>query len=282
MKEQRRYRAWKWVVQQLTFRRGANQLDRLTETDWDILVVLDACRADVLDELAQWPVETTTSPAGCTPEWLEATTDAGLFEDTHVVSGNPQYEQTAVEFGYRSIEPFWEDEWDESLQTVPPEPILDRVTELFTDDGSQIVAHLQQPHWPYVAKLGDSWELAYPELGPWRDSPEEITSLQVAMQRGHINLDRAYSAYRASVASVWTTLTTYLQQWHEAGGHVVVTADHGETFGRLSDLKLYEHPCNCHVSPVITVPWVEFAPSTTASQQSGEIEDRLEALGYVG
>jgi len=267
----------------LTSARGATQLDKLDEIDWDVLVVLDACRADVLGELADWPIGMAVSPAGCTAEWLRTVAASGTFDGAHVVSGNPQYERVDVDLDCDTVEPYWEEKWDQSLQTVRPEPILNRATEVFDGGDRPVVAHLEQPHWPYIAKLGGSWELAYPELGPWTTdgTSDEIISFQVAMQRGCIDMKQAYSAYRASVASVWSTLVEYIQRWWAADGSIVVTADHGETFGRLRDLKLYEHPCSCHVSSVVTVPWVEFTSKTVSADRDGTIQEQLEALGYV-
>ena len=51
MKEQFGYRVWKTLLQKLSSPRKATQLDKLSEIDWDILVVLDACRADVLEQV---------------------------------------------------------------------------------------------------------------------------------------------------------------------------------------------------------------------------------------
>lgn len=283
MKEEPQYRAYKRFLQVLTSARGANQLDKLKDIDWDVLVVLDACRADVLGKLADWPIGTAVSPAGCTPEWLERVAESGVFKNVHVISGNPKYKQVDAKLGCDTVEPYYNKEWDQSLQTVRPEPILNRTTEIFERGNRPVVAHLEQPHWPYIAKLGGSWELAYPELGPWTTdgTSDEIISLQVAMQRGCIDLEQAYGAYRASVASVWSTLVEYIQCWCAADGSIIVTADHGETFGRLRDLKLYEHPCSCHVSPVVTVPWVEFTSKTVSTDRDGTIQERLEALGYA-
>jgi hypothetical protein len=283
MKEQFGYRVWKTLLQKLSSPRKATQLNKLSEIDWDILVVLDACRADVLEQVVDWPTTTAVSPAGCTAEWLGKVAASGVFEGAHVVSGNPQYERVDVNLGCKTVEPYWEEEWDKSLQTVLPEPVLDRATEVFDTGDSPVVAHLEQPHWPYIAKLGGSWELAYPETGPWTPdgTSEEVVSFQVAMQRGYIDRKQAYSAYRASVASVWSTLVRYIQRWYTASGTVVVTADHGETFGRLRDLKLYEHPCFCHVSPLATVPFVEFRPRMTSAGQTDSVQERLQALGYA-
>ena len=40
-------------------------LDRI---DWDVLLILDACRLDSLRHVASWPVRATESPATTTPE----------------------------------------------------------------------------------------------------------------------------------------------------------------------------------------------------------------------
>ncbi len=138
------------------------------------------------------------------------------------MTANPQYKK--FEFEADSLEHFWQSHWDERRQTVLPEPVLDRVTEHVSGDGPPVIAHLQQPHWPYVARIEDNWELAYPDLGPWTDGDEEIAGMQVAMARGKIDVERAYNAYRASVgaselaaptapgtiatASIATTMTT--------------------------------------------------------------------------
>lgn len=280
MKEQIGYRTRKWATQQLSSRRNADQFARLHAVDWDILVVLDACRADVLRDTASWPVQTAVSPASCTPEWLRAIASCELFADTHILSGNPQYEKVGVKYGCKTLEPFWETHWESTLQTTLPEPMLNRVDEVIDDATGGVVAHLQQPHWPYVAKLGGEWMLACDKLGPWSVSDGDTASLQVAMQRGLIDIEKAKQAYKASIRSVWKTLSEYLSQWVDQGHTIVVTADHGETFGRFREFGFYEHPCGCHVPPLVNVPWIELRPPKK-TQADKTVENRLRALGYA-
>jgi hypothetical protein len=202
----------------------------------------------------------------------------GAFEGSHVLSGNPQYEKIEATTGAATVERCWESDWDRQRQTVLPEPILDRATEV--SEQNRVVAHLQQPHWPYVAKLDGEWLLAYDDLGPWHGPSGEVDSVQVAMQRGLITVPEARQAYRESVRSVWETLVPYLVRWIERGETVVVTADHGETFGRLQDFLFYEHPCGCHLPPLVNVPWLQFRPAET-TETGDDLEDRLRALGYA-
>ena len=274
MKEQFSYRAYKWFLQQVSSNRRATQRERLADTDWDILIILDACRAGVLRSAANWPVETVVSPASCTPEWLTEMSDSDAL-DNRVVSANPQYEKFDID-----AELYYNTHWNDRLSTVLPEPVLDRVDEL-VDADTPVVAHLQQPHWPYVAKFGDSWKLACRESGPWQSDQGEIDAVQVAMARGYVDMHSAWQAYRASVHSVWSALVPYVSQWADDSLTTVITADHGETFGRVKDMKFYEHPCECHIPPLTHVPWVEVHPERAETEPEQTVENRLKALGYA-
>jgi hypothetical protein len=280
MKERFDYRAKKWIFQQMSRYRSSDQLDRIANTEWDILVVLDACRVDTLREVAGWPVETAISPASCTPKWLTAVADCGTFDGTHIVAGNPQYAKVDAKIGQKSLDRCWESHWEDSLQTTLPEPMLETVTDAVEDASNGVVAHLQPPHWPYVAKLGNSWSLAYSDLGPWKTDGEKVVSVQVAMERGLIDINKARRAYKASVQSVWEVLCEYLSEWIHDGYRVIVTSDHGETFGRIREFGFYEHPCGCQIPPLVNVPWIELQPQINRTG-SETVKNRLRALGYA-
>ena len=280
-KEQLSYRLRKWLLQRATSNRGADQHARMEQCDWNLLIVLDACRLDVCRDAVDWPVQQVQTPASCTPDWLSKVADADLFAGKTILTANPQYDKFT--FGADSVEHFWESHWDDALQTVLPEPILDRVSDHLSDNTSPIVAHLQQPHWPYVARIDDNWELAYPDLGPWDHTDDEIRSMQVAMARGKIDTEQAYWAYKASVRSIWRTLLPVIETWVANNNRVVVTADHGELFGGVRDWTMCEHPCKVDIRPLTAVPWVEFAPSNGGgtTDENNTVQDRLEALGYA-
>ena len=279
--EQFPYRARKWAFQRLTSASGADQHQRISEEEWDILIILDACRLDICRDVASWPVGRVTTPASCTPEWLEEIAAAGLFAETTVLTANPQYEKFDIKT--TATENFWDTHWDSQLETVLPEPILERVGDLLDGEANDVVAHLQQPHWPYVAKIDENWHLAYDDMGPWEFDSGSTTEMQVAMARGEIDVDKARRAYRASVRSIWRTLLPFVERWVTDGNRVVVTADHGEVFGKLKEGIMYEHPCGCHLRDLTAVPWVEFPPVEMDGPEpaTGTVTDRLEALGYA-
>ncbi|WP_152040979.1 hypothetical protein [Salinigranum salinum] len=278
------YRLWKWVVQRVSrHRRSYEQHELMNSTDWDVLVVLDACRWDVLQSVTEWPIDACRSPGSTTGQWLETAEQTGVFEDVVVVSGQSQYAKYDV--GARTVDPVWETEWDGRLGLVPPEPVYDVAADYIDGGDLPVVAHVLPPHAPYVARLGSLWVPIHPDVNIWKRNtsvrPADKISQQTAMATGHIDLRRAAQGYRASVESTWEVTLNYVEAWLERDLTVVVTADHGETFGRIRDFGLVEHPYDCHVAPLVRVPWVELKRGSPPSRTPESVDEKLEALGYV-
>lgn len=278
------YQAQKWTLQQLTAsRQKFEQHNRLKELDWDIVVVLDACRWDTLQSVTEWPIGRCRSPGSATGEWLSAVSESGVFEGASVATANANY--ASHDIGAHEIHRIWTTDWNDRLGTVPPEPVLDRADELLSDGSLNVVAHLLPPHAPYIAKVGGTWVPAFPDIDIWKRNPgrEEKNKLspQVSMATGHVNLQKARAGYRASVESTWHVVTEYVGRWVADDHTVVVTADHGETFGRIRDWRLYGHPNGCHVAPLVRVPFVTFEAGESPEHSPDSVEETLQALGYV-
>ncbi|MFB6298532.1 MAG: hypothetical protein ABEH56_08445 [Salinirussus sp.] len=280
------YRARKWALQHLSSPlRRPDQHDRLAALDWDVLVVMDACRYDVLCRVSHWPVERCRSPGSATGQWLEECQKSGVLEGASVAAGNVNYVNWDV--GAAAIDHVWKEAWDDRLGNVPPEPVLDAGTEFLDAGHRPVVVHLLPPHAPYIAEIGGTWLPAFPDVDVWRRNPardqDDKLSPQVAMASGHVDVGRAIAGYRASVASTWETVLEYVARWVSEDLTVVATADHGETFGRLRDWGLYGHPNRVHLRPLVEVPWVVFeqAPLTGAERTAEGAREKLEALGYV-
>lgn len=278
------YRAWKAVLRSVTrLRAGGTQHERLNRIDWDVLLVFDACRLDALRRVTEWPIDACTSPATTTDGWLAAAADSRLFEGATAASSNSLYDEH--DLGLRELHRLWETEWVDRLGNVPPEPVLERVDELVADGRTPAVGHVGPPHAPYVARIDGEWLPIFPEITDWQWDPrrEEFDQLsqQAAMATGVVDLDRARRGYLASVRSAWTVATEYVARWARAGSTVVVTADHGETFGRARDFWLVEHPARCHVPPLTRVPLAVFADGERRGTTPETAEETLEALGYV-
>lgn len=276
------YRLRKRVVQNLSKPiPDGDQHDRINETEWDVLLVLDACRYDTFSEVCAWPCQPVKSPGSSTPEWLRKAKGTGIFDETTVVTANGQYEKFDV--GPDEIVRLYESEWRSDLGNIPPEPVLDEVGQ--RAGGGPVIGHVLPPHGPYIATVGDGWWPCLPDVEEWRKDdnengwPQGKYSPQITMAAGLVDGRMAKRAYRASVESTWDVCSEYVASWIDDGLTVVVTSDHGELFGSIEDFGLYAHPSNIKVPNAVTVPWAEFGRTTDAVAAS--VEEQLEHLGYA-
>lgn len=279
------HRAIKWTIQQVTgdLSRG-DQHERLNNDQWDIVIVLDSCRWDTIRDAVSWPIESAYSPASATPEWLSVAEDTGVFENTHIVSGNVQYESASLDEA--ELHKIWETDWNDQLGTVLPEPILSKADSLLKDGKKPVVAHLVPPHTPYVAKVDDTWLPVFPKKEIWKHRPDrkgedKKISPQATMARGIVDTGRARKGYQASVESTFDTVERYIDEWVNDGHTVILTADHGEAHGRISDFGLYGHPSNCLIKPLIEVPYEKFQQPESVGGTEDTVTEKLAALGYM-
>ena len=228
---------------------GENVYDR----GWDVLVVLDACRADLLRSVAADvdfldAVETVRSVGSSSSEWLE-NTFGGREEtgQTAMVTGNTWTDRYLDADAFAALDEVWKYAWDDDLGTVPPAAITDRAIALDRDrNPDRLIVHYMQPHHPFVpdpiagddgmARTGSHSN----DANPW-----------VLLRRGEITADRVRSAYRANLEYVLPEVRTLVES---VTGRVAITADHGNLFGEWG---LYGHPMHTPVPALLAVPWAE-------------------------
>jgi len=281
---------------------------QFVESDWDYCFVLDACRYDVFsevyDDYFDGTLEKRRSLGSSTPEWATRTLTGDL--DMAYFSGNPfinslgiplnelkwgascDYEWTATDHVAEIVD-VWQDGWDDSLGTVPP----DSLRESFLDHQDAVerrertVLHYMQPHAPFLGR-GDGKKLTTIREGIKQQGETEtgtddgsilspigekvrpvvesvLEGSSLAMKVGlMLELDAA------SIISNGTRET--VMEYHEENlrlalesitefvddleGDVVVTADHGEAFGEQG---VWEHHIETHIPPLVEVPWLELA-----------------------
>lgn len=271
-KESLRYRAWKKLIQTLTYP-SYHQVSKLVSTDWDILIVLDACRYDTLNQYTSL-AQPTESPASSTPEWIDTMDTHGIFDNTTIVTGNPQYKLNNPTTQNQLVG-LWDSYWHRELNTALPEIHFETAHNYIYATDNPVVIHLVQPHWPYLVRAGDHWIHALDTQGV----RPVVESAQVAMESGMFDMREVYAAYQASVQSIWTTVLERVGEYVTDGYSVVVTSDHGECFGRVRDYGFFEHPSRCHIKPLTRVPFVSFLPASQTSEEG--FQEKLRALGYA-
>lgn len=269
------------------FNRFAPDGTSVYERDWDVLVILDACRVDVLREVAdKYPficeVSVHRSLGSCSPEWMNETFADDYQSDvakTAYVTGNPFSERRLDISAFEHVDEVWKYAWDDETGTIPPRPVTDRaIATARNREPERLIIHYMQPHFPSIPEQlseGISIE-SFDET--WRSPLNRLRD-------GELTRERVWDSYRQNLEYILDDLPILLSNLDAET--VAITADHGEAFG---DYGVYEHPCGMPLRCLREVPWVEttatdegeYEPQTeTVSPDSQEIEEKLTALGYA-
>jgi len=266
---------------------------RVMEEDWDTLIILDACRADMFERRCKFDgsFDTRKSRGSSTPEWLEENFVGQEFHDTVYITTNPFVSTKVPEETFHDVIWSIDMDWDYELGTVPPKPVCNRLREAREEyPHKRIIAHFIQPHHPFIGPIGQQFtqsRFTYgkdeePTGNPWRDLKfglRDITEREV--WEGYIeNLDLVFDA-----------LDPLMEKLE---GKTVISADHGNIAGeRMSPIPLrgYGHPVGLHVPELVEVPWFTIEngdrleirtedPLRKGGKPDKEINNQLEALGY--
>ncbi len=143
-----------------------SQKELIEKGDWDVILVLDACRYDYFEEfhqdyLPEGDLFKVRSEGSSTGEWLYKTFP-GKYDMTYIstnpyVNGygipiskcNPDYEYdwNGRDHFSRIIDA-WDKRWNDELETVLPQDLNDIF--LNSNIENQTIVHYMQPHLPYL------------------------------------------------------------------------------------------------------------------------------------
>ena len=261
------------------------------EADWDLLIVLDACRADLWTEVVtredDLPIGTARiSPGGTSTEWLEAVLggrDRSELSGVGYVTANP-YSDTHVDGEKLGLlDEVWRYAWDDDIGTVPPRPVTDAAIRAGRrHDLDRLIVHYMQPHFPSLSGDGDGGTT----LETFGDEPLAVWN---DLRFGRRSVESVWEAYRENLRIVLEDVRLLLS--NVDAPETVVTADHGNAFGERG---IYGHAAGIALRPLREVPWVETTatdrrthepagslpePDRQTVDASG-VEERLRNLGY--
>lgn len=289
----------------LTSRRplGTNVFTR----DWELLLVLDACRVDAIEEVAPEydfidAVDSIWSVGSSSDEWAAKTytTDyLSKIRETLLVSTNPLVLQALREQKYPPVGysvPLMFADWDvvdendlgEFLHIgehhykkydLPPSP------ELMTEhaikaarrfDFGRTIVHYMQPHIPHGAA-------AYAEERPPTDLEADPWQ---CIRNGAVDREDVWENYLDNLRITLDSIEILLKNIDAE--KVVITADHGDLIGECG---AYGHPAGFVHPAVKKVPWVVTSASDEGTrspdielprrQSDTDVEDQLRTLGYL-
>jgi hypothetical protein len=271
--------------------------DPVYDEDWDLLVVLDACRADLWEAVAAdrerfGPAETRVSVGGTSTEWLTETTDdasADALAETAYVTGNPYSAEYVDADDFALVDEVWRYAWDDDLGTIPARPITDGAIRAGRENGDafdRLIVHYMQPHFPCVPDAdttAGSEGIALDRFG------EEPISVWEELRFGQRDPEDVWRAYRANLDYVLDEVELLLDNVDAAAA--AVTADHGNAMG---ERHLYGHVGGVAHPRIREVPWYEttgtdkrthdparYERADDAADDDAAVTDRLQALGYA-
>ena len=267
---------------------GQNVYDR----EWDVLLLLDGCRVDLLREVAPeyefvGDVDTHRSLGSHSYEWMERTFTPAYAEamaDTVHVTANPFSDRFLVGSRFAALDEVWRYGWDDAEGTTPPRPVTERAIASWRETSAdRMIVHYMQPHVPF---LGYDFQAAHdPE--DWQRAQTEKT-VWAKLRDGDLDFDAVWTGYRDNLRAVLSDVELLLENLDAET--VVLSADHGNAVGEYG---IYGHPRGVAIEPLREVPWVRttatdagtFEPSlereATESIDGDDLEARLESLGYV-
>ena len=261
------------------------------DREWDLLVVLDACRADLLREVVnEYPflsTETCDSVGSATEEWLAknfAPAYKRPMSETAYVTGNPHSARGAGfdEERLRHVENVWSHSWSDEDRTVRAEAVTDYAVRVGREvDAERYVVHYMQPHHPFVGR---------PELnsGIGFRADADYDHVWEKLRRGGVSLAEVWRGYRANLRYVLDSVETLLSNFDAE--RAVVTADHGNAVGEWG---VYGHPMYVPIAALKRVPYCRtravdggtYEPPVEVSRSDGrptaDVEEHLRDLGYA-
>ncbi|WP_132057801.1 alkaline phosphatase family protein [Halorussus amylolyticus] len=256
------------------------------EQEWDVLVVLDSCRADLMQEVsAEYnflpdDIPTTNSVGSFTGEWVQKNFSnqyADEMAHTAYVTGNPHSDMTDPN-DWAQLSEVWRHYRDE-IGIIHPRVMTDHA--IATDrrtDFEQMIVHYMQPHQPFRS------------LHEFDDAPECLPrDIWRHLQLGTVTRDDVWEAYKDNLRWVLDDINLLFEQLDDR--RIVITSDHGNALGEWA---LYGHSRYLPTPQLKRVPWITlpttettdtYEPKRTDALDEGspedvDIEQQLEALGY--
>lgn len=277
------------------------------EREWDLLLVLDACRVDALQAVMSEfecieAVNSMWSVGSSSHEWLCKTfteTYADEIAETVYVSTNPHAPKTfrdgerppqkyvvpfmwadwdvVDESAFKLFRPVLQHDYEAYADTVPPDIVTDHAIHAGrTTDFDRMIVHYFQPHRPYIGTaFPERRNVSSVEDQPWN-----------AIRTGEATKEDVWELYLENLRFVLRSVERLLENIDAET--VAITADHGELFGEIG---MYGHPEGIVHPALKKVPWaVTSATDKETStpdvdiekqQSETEVEERLKNLGYI-
>lgn len=263
--------------------RGTNVYDR----DWELLILLDGCRTDLIRSVEdKWSFldepGSLTSVGSSSKQWLDRTVAderRAQLKQTAYVTANPFTHPIPATDHLHTLDEVWRYAFDKECGTIPARAVTERaISTARTQDTDRMIVHYMQPHFPSIPDpIGGELNPETLGEGAGWDSPWD------SLRRGELKYERVWESYRQNLQYVLKEVDLLLN--NITADQAVISADHGNAAGEWG---IYGHP-RVPLRVIREVPWYRtsatdeqtFAPTLKPGIERHDINDKLEALGYV-
>ncbi|MFP4170167.1 MAG: hypothetical protein ACLFUV_03995 [Methanomassiliicoccales archaeon] len=265
------------------------QMDLFLREEWDNLIVLDACRYDLFEELHpeyfSGELMISLSAGSSTPEWANKSFGDGWYPDIDYVSANPHINSLVKVDGFHGRDHFskvvdvWDHGWNGKVGTVLPSTVRKSALEHREDSpDKRMIVHFMQPHGPYLDLISSAegknpftmlrilladmavWILGketlrklegFPILSDFADQVEVMGDpLWMKGIARKYGEDFLHNLYENNLRRAIEEVVKLLR---ELPGRTVITSDHGERLGENGE---YGHE-PYQENPILReVPWL--------------------------
>lgn len=226
--------------------------------DWKTLLILDAFRFDVFEKVFDWGVDYKKANTGVnyTQLWYRKYWNDQVPVD--LISSNPQpwngksaHSKGGAEQFFNMAQVAWDDDtWVDLEHTI--EVYKDKVR-----DGTRTLLHTMPPHLPWIGEKGielmSRLDIVYDDRVKNREVGTSIYKIIEKYGReGH--WEEVRDCYAESAKRALDIVRDNLGVFKKP---LIITSDHGELMGEVSDK--YDHPSQCHdfeAQVLYQVPWV--------------------------
>ena len=277
---------------------------QVMKEDWDNLIILDGCRADVFEEVVSIDqfddYRRVKSLGGATGEWSSRNFADGEYGDTVYINGNPNPSRLAGD-SFHHMEEVWRYSFDDEKLTVLPKDIITESKHALTEyPNKRFIIHFMQPHRPFLNTEDLQFSSWAPDIEDGKikgttqgstdhDGPDKPWD---ALEHGLVDKETLWEAYRRNLEFVYEKAGKF---WEELSGKTVITSDHGNLVGERDfpvPVRQFGHSGGSRHPNLITVPWAIYNKgnrreikkeemNSESQATKSELKQRLQDLGYV-
>ena len=273
---------------------------KVTEKNWDNLIIFDACRRDEFkkNNIFEGDMDEIVSRGRNTGEFLKNNFYGEKFHDTVYITANPHIRGLDTDVFHAIIDDPIREHFDEHIGTVRPKYVTESALDAHLRyPKKRLIVHYMQPHMPPIGDI----EETVSELRDGFDMTGDSGNTQRfynMVKKGVISPENARKVYRQNLRIVFDESKKLIEKFD---GKSVITADHGELLGESPCPLLgssWSHELTRAHFPkteeLCIVPWFEVEDESSTERETiaeepidddllsdDEAEKRLKRLGYL-